>query len=37
MVLDREEYVDVNEKVHQVQKLGVLEFKNVCFSFPAEN
>ena len=36
-VLDREEYVDDNEEGHQVQELGVLEFKNVCFGFPGEN
>jgi ATP-binding cassette subfamily B multidrug efflux pump len=36
-VLDRKDYVDGNEKGKQVLDLGILEFKNVYFSFPGEN
>lgn len=36
-VLDRKDYVDDNEKGKQVLDLGILEFKNVYFSFPGEN
>ena len=36
-VLDRKDYVDGNEKGKQVLVLGILEFKNVNFSFPGEN